>query len=326
MGVREGIRGFLGAEVARRLLEVDTEAFEKATEIRLRADKPLILRVGGRDFGIGGGGRLTPVRLDGFCPAFEDISETMERISQYSFYAFEAELSMGYITLPGGHRVGVCGQAVVENGGVRSWRYISGLNIRLAHSVIGCANEVLPIIVQKNELLHTMIISPPGFGKTTLLRDIIRQISGGEGGLTVGLADERSEVAGCFRGVPQNDLGLRTDVIDGCPKAIGMNMLLRSMSPDVIIADEIGRAAEVEVITDIVNAGVRLICTAHGGSIADLQGRRVLKELLSAGGFTRFVLLCKGETPGEIVGVYDENFNELTRLRLGLEIGGTHDV
>jgi stage III sporulation protein AA len=281
--VKENLRSFLGAGVARQLDNVGAAEFEKTSEIRLRTGKPLILRCGARD------------TVYDFCPTAEDIRETMERISQYSFYAFEAELSAGYITLPGGHRVGVCGQVAMEGGAVRAWRNISGLNIRVARSVFGCADGVLPQITEGGRLLHTMIISPPGFGKTTLLRDIVRQIS--DGGLTVGLADERSEIAGCFRGVAQNDVGIRTDVIDGCPKSLAMVMLLRGMSPDVIAVDELGGAEDAGAVDAVLNAGVTLLCTAHGRDVADVMANPSLSAVAGRGIFERFVVL---DAPGRV--------------------------
>ena len=291
--MKDSIRAFLGTAVARRLDGISAAEFEKISEIRLRADKPLIFRIAGRDI------------IDKFLPAAEDIRETMERISQYSFYAYEAELSAGYITLPGGHRVGVCGQVVIEGGAVRAWRYISGMNIRVAHSIFGCADAVLPHILESGGLKHTMIISPPGFGKTTLLRDIVRQISDGvngiHNGLTVGLADERSEIAGCFRGIAQNDVGMRTDVIDGCPKALAMVMLLRGMSPDVIAADELGGEADARAVDAVLNAGVTLLCTAHGRDVADIMANPSLSTVVARGVFQRFIVLDK---PGKVGGVY----------------------
>jgi stage III sporulation protein AA len=285
------IMNFLGKEPAYRINALGAGFLGKITEIRLRADKPMIVWSGRKE-------HVFPA----YQPTAADINETMERISRYSYYAFESELAQGYITLPGGHRVGVAGQAVVENGTVKTWRYISGLTIRIAHSVKGCADTVLPHIYNDNGFfMNTMIISPPGFGKTTLLRDIVRQIS--DAGLTVGLVDERSEVAGCFQGIPQNDVGKRTDVLDSCPKAEGMVMLLRAMAPNVVAVDELGGEKDAHAVEQVLNAGVKLLCTAHGYGVEDIRTNPALVRLMERGVFDCFIVL---DAPGQIKGLYKD--------------------
>jgi len=298
MNIKENIRTFLGTEVANCINSINATEFEKISEIRLRANKPLIIKIGGRDYSASSQG-LIPLGDAAYRPTADDIYETMERISRHSFYAFESELSMGYITLPGGHRVGVAGQVVLENGGVRAWKYISAINIRIARSIIGCADKVLPHIWSEAKLRHTMIISPPGCGKTTLLRDIVRQISNNN--LTVGLVDERSEVAGCFQGIPQNDVGIRTDVLDGCPKAIAMVMLLRAMSPDVIAVDELGGEQDAHAVDTVLNAGIKLLCTAHGVNVDDAMANPFLSKMLARRIFERFIVLG---AKNNLVGVF----------------------
>jgi stage III sporulation protein AA len=287
------IKHFLGSNILRRLNTLDASKFENMTEIRLRAEKPMLVRVKGKE--------ISSFNKTDYTPTAADIAETVERISRHSYYAFESELAQGYITLPGGHRVGVAGQAVVEEGKVKTWRYISCLAIRIAHSVKGCADGVLPFIYDGFRFYNTMIISPPGFGKTTLLRDIVRQIS--NAGLTVGLVDERSEVAGCYQGLAQNDVGLRTDVLDACPKAEGMVMLLRAMSPNVIAVDELGKSEDALAVEQVLNAGVKLLCTAHGYNTQDVQKNPALASLVRSGVFERFIVL---ENPGVISGVFDK--------------------
>ena len=305
----ESTCAFFGTEVARHISQANQQELEQVTEIRLRADKPLILKLGTKEYVISENGRgLMPFGhgatngAGAYCPSRADIYETMERISRHSFYAFETELAMGYITLPGGHRVGVAGQVVLENGAVRSWKHIGGINIRIAHSVFGCGSQVLPHIYKGGKFLHTMIIAPPGCGKTTLLRDIVRQIS--NMGTTVGLVDERSEVAGCFQGVPQNDVGMRTDVLDGCPKAVAMDMLLRAMSPNVIAVDELGGTEDARAVDAVINAGIKLLCTAHGVSVKDVTENPSLAPMLSRKVFERFIVLGTGNV---VEGVFDGN-------------------
>jgi len=318
MDTKERLRTFLAAEPARWVMQLSSEDFENITELRLRADKPMFIRITGQDYVLTGQGKATNAAAKhAYHPSAADITETIERISQYSFYAFETELCNGYITLPGGHRVGIAGQAVIENGVVRAWRHISSINFRVAHAILGCADGVLDRILKaKNQepekacIHHTMIISPPGAGKTTLLRDIIRQIS--DSGLTVGLVDERSEVAGCFQGIPQNDVGLRTDVLDGCPKAEGMVMLLRAMAPNVIAVDELGGEQDAKAVEAVLTAGVKLLCTAHGNNLDDVKKNPALAGLVSRKIFERYIILT---TPGETPQILDCEGEEIPLQR-----------
>lgn len=297
MGTKEIILSYLGAGPARRLEPINEDQFAHFSEIRIRADKPLILYGRGREYAVANNGGLSEaVNENTYRPSLADIGETLERISRYSLYAFEEELRMGYITLPGGHRVGVTGRAVLERQSVRTLRDIGGLNIRIAHQVKGCANGLLPLLWEKTgRLCHTVIVSPPGCGKTTLLRDIVRQVSDGapgiRNGLTVAVVDERSEIAGCYRGVAQNDVGCRTDVLDACPKAEGMAMLLRAMRPDVIAVDELGGERDARAVEDVLNAGVKLLCTAHGQNREDLRRKPAFKTLMDKPVFERYIVL-----------------------------------
>lgn len=192
---------------------------------------------------------------------------------------------------------------------IKNLQYISALNVRLSHEIRGCADGILPYLRKDGELCHTLIISPPKCGKTTLLRDLIRQISDGSPefpGKNVGVVDERSELGGCYLGVPENDLGIRTDILDCCPKAEGMLMLLRSMSPEVIAVDEIGAAEDVHAIEYVIHCGCKLLATVHGASMEEIRRKPLLQKLLKEGIFERYLVLEQGGQIGSRKRVFNE--------------------
>ena len=250
---------------------------ERLQEIRLRIHRPVILYTGKREYFLNPAGTLTEEREDAVCMDRQALEAILKNICQDSFYAFEDELKQGFLTIAGGHRVGISGQAVLnENGKLRTIKNISCINIRIAHQIKDAADGVLPLIYDNGALLNTLILAPPGCGKTTLLRELIRQVSEGNAfgrGQTVGVVDERSELAGSFLGVPQNDLGIRTDVLDACPKTEGMLLLLRAMSPRVIAIDELGSREEMEALRSAASCGCRILATAHGETFADMERR-----------------------------------------------------
>lgn len=242
----------------------------------------------------------------------EDLKETLEYVSGYSLYAYEDEIRQGYMSVQGGHRVGVTGKVILDGDQIRGMKYISCINLRLAHEIRGCADPVMGYIRKENWTAHTLLISPPRCGKTTLLRDMIRQLSNGFGkipGVTVGVVDERSELAGCYQGIPQNDLGIRTDVLDGCPKAHGMQMLIRSMSPSVVAVDELGREEDFKAVESVIYSGCKLIATAHGASLEEIFSTPFFGRLRKMKVFERYILLGKEQRAGMIRGIYDERGN-----------------
>lgn len=280
-------------------------------EIRLRANKPLMLQNKMGCFFVNMDGKLTTSRINLFYVSQEQIIRTLELISENSIYAFQDEIRNGFLTIRGGHRVGIAGRVVLNGESIKNIKDISGLNIRISREVNGCSSKVLKYIISdKKYVYNTLIVSPPQCGKTTMLRDITRIISDGFDemgfkGLKVGVIDERSEIAACYKGVPQNRVGTRTDVLDACPKQIGMIMMLRSMSPDVIITDEIGSKGDKDSLAQVLNAGVKVISTAHGYNISELKSRREVLNLMEENVFERYIVLSARKGPGTVEEIID---------------------
>ena len=275
--------------------------FDKLQEIRVRAGRPVILVENGRE-------RMVDIRT-----TVRELKQILDAACGYSGYAFEEEISRGYLTIEGGHRIGLAGRAVVTAEGIRTLKYISALNIRIAHPVKGCAEKWEEYFYERNKPCHVLIISPPGCGKTTLLRDVVRIFSNGNDkrpGVTVGVVDERSEIAGTYRGIPVHDLGMRTDVLDGCPKSLGMEMMLRSMAPKVLAVDEIG-TSDVPAIENALRCGCRLLATLHGECLKDFLEKPGFASLVKEQVFERYIFLKQGQTPGIVTGIYGRKFEAL---------------
>ena len=298
----------------RQALEQTELNMENLQEIRVRVGQPLLCVYRGREFFLAGNGKLEEQEKNPVTVSGEELLETVSYVSRYSLYAFDEELRQGYITIPGGHRVGIAGKIVMEGEKIRSVRYISFLNVRLSHEKKGCADRVFPYMVKNGRFCHTLIISPPRCGKTTLLRDIIRQASNGNdllAGQNVGVVDERSEIGGSYRGVPQNDLGIRTDVLDCCPKAEGMMMLVRSMAPDIVAVDEIGDYRDSRAIETVFHCGCRLLATVHGSSMEDILKKPLLQRLVQYRCFERYIVLDQEKEAGHVRDIFDERGTRL---------------
>ena len=298
----------------RQALEQTELNMENLQEIRVRVGQPLLCVYRGREFFLAGNGKLEEQEKNPVTVSGEELLETVSYVSRYSLYAFDEELRQGYITIPGGHRVGIAGKIVMEGEKIRSVRYISFLNVRLSHEKKGCADRVFPYLVKNGRFCHTLIISPPRCGKTTLLRDIIRQASNGNdllAGQNVGVVDERSEIGGSYRGVPQNDLGIRTDVLDCCPKAEGMMMLIRSMAPDIVAVDEIGDYRDSRAIETVFHCGCRLLATVHGSSMEDILKKPLLQRLVQYRCFERYIVLDQEKEAGHVRDIFDERGTRL---------------
>lgn len=272
-------------------------------EIRAKVRRPLMLQLGSKEI------------TTEYTVTQEDLKVIVQRISNYSAYAFEEEIRQGYITIKGGHRVGLCGSCVMEGKRVKTIKSISSVNIRIGRAVKGCSDNVMKYIVDNDSILNTIIISPPKCGKTTLLRDMARNLSDGMNsiklsGKKVCIVDERSELAGCFEGIPQMNVGVRTDVLDSCLKSEGIMMAIRSMSPDVVICDEIGTNSDMESIIMAMNCGINLVTSIHGFGIEDLNKRMVFKELVDNKVFRRAIILSNANGVGTIESIYDFQTNE----------------
>lgn len=282
----EIVTQYLPISIREELKKINPEINVHIEEIRLRANKPLILK----------NGRETLITE--YIVKQQEILQAFEKICENSIYSYKRQICDGYITIKGGNRVGIVGSAVIENGQVINMNYISSLNFRIARQKIGCSDFIIKDIIdlENNSIHNTLIISPPGCGKTTLLRDIIRNISDGIKeiefeGKTVGVVDERGEIAAMYKGMPQNEIGIRTDVIDNMPKPQAMRMLVRSMCPDVITCDEIGSIQDIEAIDYAMCSGVKGIFTAHGRNIEEINQNVELSKLLNKHIFERIILL-----------------------------------
>lgn len=272
----------------------------KLQEIRLKEGKYVILYLGEREI------------VNNYKVTRADIKFILQRISNYSLFAFEDEIKQGFITMKGGHRIGLAGECVMDGDDVRTIKNITSLNIRLCKQIIGCSKKVVPYIVEEGEVKNTLIISPPKCGKTTLLRDIVRDISQNYKKKVV-VVDERSEIAACYEGVPQMTLGIRTDVLDNCIKSKGMIMAIRSLSPEVIVCDELGTDDDISALMMAYNSGVKIITSIHGYGINDLKNRRIFKDVIDNNILERIIILSNREGAGTIDGVYSNSQEELDK-------------
>ncbi|HZW67333.1 MAG TPA: stage III sporulation protein AA [Pseudogracilibacillus sp.] len=276
-------------------------------EIRLRVNAPVELNFSKRvDW------------LESHIFTLDDRNYVLSQLSEHSLYRLETEMQEGFITIAGGHRVGLAGKVVSINGEIKGLQQITSFNIRVAQQSLNIAQPLLPYLTINNNYVHTLFIGPPKSGKTTLLRDVCRLISDGTSKYQhkkVAIIDERSEIAAAKDGVPQFNVGKRTDVMDACPKAIGMMMMIRSMSPDVMIVDEIGKQEDVQALLDVFHAGIALMCTAHASSIEEVQQRLSLRPLFKEAIFQRLVVLSFCEVNGFTYEVYNSEAQLLVKKR-----------
>ncbi|HHT86536.1 MAG TPA: stage III sporulation protein AA [Clostridiales bacterium] len=245
-------------------------------EIRIRANAPIQVITSAGEYILRGESAMQYIITP------EDCMNIYMALCEQSLYACEEDTRQGFLTIPGGYRVGICGKVLLENGTIKRFTAVNALNIRISKQCIGCADTVMPNIYTQHGVKSILIISAPAIGKTTLLRDIARQLSqiSQNPPIKVCIVDERSEIAGCYNGIPQNTMGMRCDCLDNCPKAIGITMAIRSLSPSVLITDEIGKPEDAKAILDARTCGISVIASAHAGSISDAVKRPVISELI----------------------------------------------
>ncbi len=283
------------------LNNIHVEFFNEIEEIRLRTDKPIIINANRQQYYVTEKGLSASLKNSYICKK-GDIVKTLDIMSNRSMYTIQEDLKRGFLTLQGGHRVGITGQTVFQNNELITIKNINGLNIRICKELKGCSDEIFKKIV----IGHTLIISPPACGKTTLLRDLIRNLS--NTGYTVGVVDERNEISASNNGTYTIDLGIRTDVLVNCPKGIGMTMLLRSMSPQIIAVDEIGTMKDIQSIEMLLNAGVKLLATIHSNDLEELKNKKGIEKLITDKVFDNYIVLSNKNTIGEVVGIFDKKF------------------
>lgn len=285
-----------------RMRKINWDGLE---EIRVRIGWPVELIYGNHNEWLGNYDSM----IDRQC-----LDEMLNYITGYSIYAMDEEIKQGYITFSGGHRIGITGHATYE--ALRDTREtkitnivdIGGLNIRIAHERKGCSEKIVPHLRKEESIYNTLFFAAPGVGKTTYLRDAIRILSEGDEdqqGLKISVIDERSEIAACINGKPQNDVGKRTDVLDACPKEIGMRMVLRTMSPDVIAVDEIGKDEEFALLEQMRCSGVKILGTVHAGDIEEALRNPMIRKNVETGAIERFVQLIRFNNGHRVFRVYD---------------------
>ncbi len=274
-------------------------------EIRVRCGKPLIAETSNGSFAITPEGSPSPATGGAYIVSERDLKLIFQAVCENSVYAFMDEIKQGFITIKGGHRIGFSGRAVLKGEKIENFREISSLNIRIAREVIGAANYIIEDVLKPSGVVSTLVVSPPMGGKTTVLRDLTRQIS--DKGIKTALIDERGEMASLSRGVPQCDVGVQTDVIENAPKADAVVMMLRTMSPLLIVTDEIATVKDTEALMQAFGTGVSVIASTHGASFEEVMQRESLKPLFGGIGFKQIIVLQK-EGSGLNTRVYGKVF------------------
>ncbi len=292
----------LPLEIYEVLSKIPEDLSFKITAVRIRVDKPVVLEAGASQYFVTRYGQIITInRCDTLSLNRDEVCDCYLSVCEYSIHSYSDDIKKGFITVNGGHRVGICGSAVMKNGEISTVIDITSLSIRIARQIVGIGDSFVQRVFDSG-LCSTLIIGEPSSGKTTLLRDVTRIL--GSGKFTqcksVSVIDERGEIAGVFSGRILNDLGIKSDVLDGYPKPQGIEIATRTLSPDIIVCDELGCQQEITAITNAVNCGVKFIASCHAKNIDELLNKDTIKKLLKSGVFDKIVVLGSKENPGLI--------------------------
>lgn len=290
----------LPSKVTNALIRLNDREKRGVTEIRLRVNRPVYIYISGIEYGVCDEGIS---KFDGYIFTEADADLMWRKLCNGAPYSTTKRQKEGYITV-NGNRVGFCGEyAFVENN-IRHIERISSFCVRVKHEIKGCATPIYRRLFDEYSLTNVLIVSPPGCGKTTLIRDVTRLLS--SDGLNVAVADERDEICACVDGISTLDIGKRVDVIGGIPKNMAIENMIRSIRPDVIVLDELGNEKDIEAVKNAKNKGINIVATAHGKNTSDID---IYLDI-----FERFVFLSKRNGIGTVEGIYDKNLKRIGNL------------
>lgn len=298
------ILNYLNVKVKNVVSKADAY-IKEAVEIRLRIDSPVLIKTSKKDYFIDENTIITK----------RDIDEIVANFTKNSLHAFENEISKGFITIEGGHRVGISGDCIYDKSSLKGFKNITSLNIRIAREYMGCSEKTLKYLITPDKnIYNTLIVGPPLSGKTTLIRDMAKNLSDGFKnpyfeGCDVTLIDERGEISAVYQGIPQMNTGKRTDILSYCKKSDGFFMSIRALSPRVIISDELGSVDDFEIVQYALKSGVKIVATAHGFSMEDIKKNLYLRNIIENNFFERAFVLNK--RPLKVSEVYDFQRNRV---------------